>query len=425
MSRRSTFRVVDLFAGAGGTSTGLALAAAAAGIPVELTAVNHWETAVETHAANHPWAQHYCEPIDSLDPRRVVRGKLDLLVASPECTHHSSARGGKPMSDQSRSTAWCVVRWAEALQPRTILVENVREFESWGPLRLDGRPMKSRAGETFQAWVQALRATGYRVAWKVLCAADYGDPTTRRRLFVLAWRGRGQAPWGMVTHSDRGRRDLFGKLEPWRAAREVIDWSIQGQSIFERKKPLAEKTLARIAEGLRRFGGIQEPFVIPQQSSGSPRPVSDPLPTLAAKGAVSLIEPFLVPRYGERPTQAPRVHSLDDPMPTIPATCQHGLAEPFLVSYYGTGGAQPVSRPVPTITARDRFGLVQPGQIDIRFRMLQPHELSAAMGFPADYRFAGNKTEVIRQIGNAVPVGTAQALCAGIIDEAVGRAVAC
>jgi DNA (cytosine-5)-methyltransferase 1 len=137
---------------------------------------------------------------------------------------------------------------------------------------------------------------------------------------------------------------------------------------------------------MRRFGGGQA-FVIPQQSGGAPRSVQDPLPTLAAKGAVSLIEPFLV-------------------------------------AYYGTGGAQPVSRPVPTITARDRFGLVEPSVADIRFRMLQPHELAAAMSFPADYQFRGNRTDVIRQIGNAVPVGTAQALCAGIIDEAVGRAVA-
>lgn len=379
-------RAVDLFAGAGGTSTGLAMAAAAADARVDLTAVNHWEIAVETHAANHPWAHHYCAPIDSLDPRKVVRGKLDLLVASPECTHHSSARGGKPMSDQSRATAWCVVRWAEALQPRVVLVENVREFQTWGPLDLRGRPMKSRAGETFGAWVQALRSIGYRVEWRVLCAADYGDPTTRRRLFVLAWRGRGQAPWATMTHAEDGGRDLFGELEPWRAAREVIDWSIPGQSIYARKRPLAEKTLARIAEGIRRFGG-GVPFVIPQHSGGAPRPVGRPLPTLAASGAVSLVEPFLV-------------------------------------AYYGTGRAEPVSRPVPTITTRDRFGLVEPSVADIRFRMLQPHELAAAMSFPQGYQFRGTRTAVIRQIGNAVPVSTARALCAGIISQALVRAAA-
>ena len=416
----TALRVVDLFAGAGGTSTGVAQAAEAIGRGLELVAVNHWQTAVDTHATNHPWAQHHCAEIDSLDPRKLVRGRLDLLVASPECTHHSTARGGRPMSDQSRATAWCVVRWADALQPRVVLAENVPEFRTWGPLTTRGRPMKSRAGETFEAWLTALRSLGYRTSARVLNAADYGDPTTRRRLFVLAWRGRQAAPWADTTHAPRGEADLFGTRAPWRAAREIIDWTLVGQSIFERKRPLAEKTLARIAEGLRRFGGVHlEPFVLQQQSGGAPRLVSEPLPTLAAKGAVSLVEPFLVPRYGERPTQAPRVHSIDEPLPTVPATCQHALAEPFLVRYHGTGGAESVDRPLPTITARDRFGLVQPAQLDIRFRMLQPHELAAAMSFPDGYRFCGNRGEVVRQIGNAVPVSTARALAAGILGQCV------
>lgn len=490
MKRRSNpIRAVDLFAGAGGTSTGLALAAAALGRPVELTAVNHWDIAVETHAANHPWANHYCAQIDSLDPRKIVRSRVDLLVASPECTHHSNARGGRPMSDQSRATAWCVVRWADALQPRAILVENVQEFRTWGPLTTRGRPMRSRAGETYEAWLQALRSLGYRVAARVLCAADFGDPTTRRRLFVIAWRGRGDAPWALASHARGGGRDLFGELAPWRPAREVIDWTLPGASIFERKRPLAANTLARIAEGLRCFGGdaaepflailthgarvrsvddpfptvtganrgelaLVEPFVLQQQSGGVARPVSAPMPTLAAKGAVSLVEPFLVPRYGERATQTPRTHSVSDPMPTVPATCQHGLVEPFLlaplgigrgnahrscdlplgtvlatrggghivqpfmVRYHGTGGAESIERPVPTITARDRFGLVEPVRLDIRFRMLAPHELAAAQGFPRDYQFRGNRTQVVRQVGNAVPVNTASALCGAILRGA-------
>lgn len=375
-----TFRAVDLFAGAGGTSTGLALAAEAAGIRIELAAINHWETAVATHAANHAWASHYCEAIDSLDPRKVAKEGLDLLVASPECTHHSHARGGRPMSDQSRATAWCVLRWADALRPRVILVENVRELETWGPLTVDGRPMKSRVGETYQAWLAAIRSLGYRVESRVICAADHGDPTTRRRLFVLAWRGRGQAPWALATHAKAGGRDLFGSLEPWRAARSIIDWSLPGASIFERKKPLAAKTMARIEEGLRRFRGLSA-FVLQQQSGGAPREVSEPLPTLATRGAVSLVEPFLV-------------------------------------RYQGTGGAESIDRPLPTITTRDRFGLVEPMQLDVRFRMLAPHELAAAMSFPVGYRFSGNRGEVIRQIGNAVPVSTARSLCSAIIEGA-------
>lgn len=430
-------RAVDLFAGAGGTSTGLAQAAEALGANLELTAVNHWDIAVETHSRNHPWANHLCADLDALNPRKVVPGKLDLLVASPECTHHSTARGGRPINDQSRASAWCVVRWAEALLPRFVLVENVREFQSWGPLTMKGRPMKNRAGETFRAWVHALESLGYRVACRVLCAADYGDPTTRRRLFVLAWRGRGPAIWPEETHADGGAADLFGARQPWRAAREIIDWELEGLSIFARRKPLAAKTLARIAEGLRRFGGdAAEPwlrlleggevpadasavpaFMLGQQSGGAPRVVGQPVPTLATSGAVSLVEPFLVPGYGERPTQAPRTHSLDAPVPTLPCSDKFGLAQPFLVRYQGTGGAEPVTQPVPTITTRDRFGLVEPARMDIRFRMLAPHELAAAQGFPSDYEFTGTRTQVVKQIGNAVPVGIARALCAGLIGR--------
>lgn len=408
-----TLRVIDLFAGAGGTSTGLALAAGDLGISVSLAAVNHWDIAVQTHAQNHPWAEHHCASIDSLDPKRVARGKVDLLVASPECTHHSNARGGKPINDQSRAGAWCVVRWAEALQPRVVLVENVREFQKWGPLTLAGRPMKNRAGETFQAWIAALESIGYRTSVRVLNAADFGDATTRRRLFVLAWRGRCAAPWPAASHADHGlTTDLFGSRDPWRTAREVIDWTLVGQSIFARKKPLAAATMARIVEGLRRFGGeawihqlthggrlvsldipiptitsanrgefgLAVPFILQQQSGGVARPVTEPVPTLATKGALSLVEPFLV-------------------------------------RYQGTGGPESIRRPVSTITTRDRLGLVEPRSLDVHFRMLQPHELAAAMSFPDGYRFAGNKTETIKQIGNAVCVRTARALCRAILEE--------
>lgn len=424
---------VDLFAGAGGTSTGLAQAAELLGCRLRLVAVNHWDRAVETHAANHPWAEHLCAGIDSIDPRKVVPWKLDLLVASPECTHHSIARGGRPMCDQSRASAWCVVRWAEALRPRCVLVENVREFQSWGPLTTRGRPMKSRGGETYQAWLQALRSLGYSVAARVLCCADYGDPTTRRRLFVLAWRGRRAAPWPAQTHVEVRPGDLpFASREPWRPAREIIDWSIPSPSIFGRRRPLKPATMARIIEGLRRFGGpaaepfgeigLIEPFVLQQQSGGVPRRTSEPLPTIASAGAISLVEPFIVPFYGEKNGHPPRPRSVRRPMPTVAGTRTMGLAEPFLVRYQGTGGPESIERPVSTVTARDRLGLVEPTtQLDIHFRMLQPHELAAAQGFPAGYDFRGNRTEIIRQIGNAVPVGTARALCATLLREEAER----
>lgn len=449
-------KVVDLFCGGGGTSEGIAQAAEARGYSLDLLAVNHWERAIETHAANHPQAEHLCARIDAVNPSKVVRGKLDLLVASPECTHFSTARGGKPMNDQSRASGFGVVDWIAALQPRVVLVENIVEYASWGPLNTRGRPIKSRKGETFQAWLSSIRSLGYSTSVRVLNAADFGDPTTRRRLFVLAWRGRGAAPWPIETHAPKGEGDLFGARKPWRAAREIIDWSLVGTSIFGRKRPLAEKTIARIAEGLRRFGGaaaepflailthggrvrslddplptvtganrgelgLVHPFVIGQQSGSVPRPVTEPLPTLAASGAVSLVEPFLVPHYSERDGQTPRVHSIDSPMPTIPGSPQHALAEPFLVRYHGTGGPEPIDRPLPTVTTRDRFGLVEPARLDIRFRMLAPHELAAAMGFPADYVFCGTRTEQIKQVGNAVSVSTARALAGAVLEQAIER----
>lgn len=371
----------DLFCGAGGSSTGLLQAAAERGMGVVLIAINHWETAIETHAANHPEANHLCASLDQLDPSKVVpRGKLDLLLASPECTHHSTARGGKPMSDQSRASAWHVLHWAERLRVENIVIENVREFMGWGPLGANGRPIERRKGETFGAWLAALRSLGYSVEFRVLNAADYGDATTRSRLFILATRKRGGVAWPEPSHGRKRASDLFaGDVQPWRSAREVIDWSIEGSSIFERSKPLAERTLARIAEGLRRFGGAE--FLLGQQSGAVARPVSAPMPTVATSGAIS-------------------------------------LCEPFLVQYNGTSESRPVSAPIGTLTTRDRFGLVEPRNYDVRFRMLQPHELAAAMSFPVGYKFAGNRGEVVKQIGNAVAVRTAKALCGAALGAA-------
>jgi len=174
-----------MFCGAGGTSAGATEAIEALGYRAILTAINHWPVAVATHEANHPGARHFCASLDALNPRDLYRdGELDVLWASPECTHHSVARGGKPINDQSRATAWCVVRWADALRPGVILVENVPEFRTWGPIGSDGRPLKSRKEEVFRSWISTLDAIGYKVDHRILVAADYGDPTTRRRLFI-------------------------------------------------------------------------------------------------------------------------------------------------------------------------------------------------------------------------------------------------
>lgn len=453
--KKTTYQIADLFCGAGGTSTGAVEAASALGYQPLLTAINHWEVAVATHSANHPGARHLCASLDSLNPRDLfAEGGLNLLWASPECTHHSIARGGRPVSDQSRATAWCVVRWAEALRPPTILVENVPEFESWGAVGSNGRPLKTKRGATFLAWVGALESLGYRVDWRILCAADYGDPTTRRRLFVQAQRGRRKIVWPEPTHAPAADTDLLGSRQPWVAARDIIDWDLPGQSIYERKRPLSPKTLARIEAGLKKFGlrpviqtmehggsvrsvdqplrtitaggihyGLAEPFLVETAHGGdrAARSLDRPLPTVAGnRGDLALIEPALLPQQSDG-----RLRPVSEPTPTVSTAGAIALVEPFLVSYYGNGEARPIGRPLDTVTTKDRLGLVRPvvewnGRqyfLDIRFRMLQPHELAAAQGFPPDYEFAGNKTQVVKQIGNAVPRRLARAIVLAALKQ--------
>lgn len=403
--------VADLFCGGGGTSQGLIRAARALGVAVDLLAVNHWPVAVQTHARNHPRARHLCADLGSVDPSKAMDGRqLDLLVASPECTHHSIARGGRPCSDQSRASAWHVVHWAERLEPREILVENVREFETWGPLTKKGRPNKRLRGKTFLAWVAALRSLGYTVDWKVLNAADFGDATSRRRLFVRASR-RGVIQWPAAEYAGR-----------WRGAHEIIDWSLKGESIFRRQRPLKPNTLRRIEAGLKKFGG--EKFVVllrgtdsGQEGSWS-RSVDEPLPVISAGGVhAGLCEPFLVEYHGNKNDCVERVRSVDAPLPVQTTENRFGLCQPFITKYYGAGaGVKSVAEPLDTVTARDRFGLVEPGRMDIFFRMLQPHELAAAMGFDEGYVFYGTKSDQVRQIGNAVAVRTAAALCGEILQ---------
>jgi DNA (cytosine-5)-methyltransferase 1 len=412
-------RAADLFCGAGGSSTGLAQAVAAVGGRLDLTAVNHWPIAVETHAANHPDARHLCESLDGVDPRKVVGGKLDILTASPECIHHSNARGGKPMDDQSRATAWHVLRWADALRPSWVLVENVKEFTSWGPLGTNGRPLVSRKGVLFAQFVTTLQAMGYRVEWRVLNAANYGAATTRQRFFLIARLGRGPIPWPEATHSARSAQaGLFDGRRPWRSAREIIDWNLRGRSIFT-GKPLAEKTLARIAAGARRFWGVDlEPFLFVMRQNADARSLDDPLPTITAKGThLGLVEPFLLQQQSGG---VPRLVS--SPVPTVATKGAISLIEPFLVKYFATAtGAQSIHDPLDTVTTKDRHALVSgeagEARLDILIRMLQPHELAAGQGFPAGYKFAGNKTEQTKQIGNAVEVHQARALFSSMLAE--------
>ena len=416
-AKRRRIQAADLFCGAGGTSKGLSHACEQLGHTLDLTAINHWPTAIATHQRNEPDAQHICERLERVDPRHVVPGgRLDLLMASPECTHHSNARGGRPVSEQQRASAWIVLRWAEALYIRSILIENVPEFRTWGPLGSDGRPLKQKAGQTYQAFLAALRSLGYHVDARILTAADYGDPTTRRRLFILADRRR-RPRWPARTHAPRKTAAAQG-MQNWRGARQIIDWSIKSQSIFERDRPLAPATLRRIEAGLQKLGGGKaEPFIVILRNHSTTRSLDDPTPTITTSGAhLALCEPFLL---GQQSGAAAR--AIGEPTPTVATGGAISLIEPVSTSREGKAGAQGgYTNPegdcrTESAASRNESPTRARKKLDIRFRMLAPHELAQAQGFGPHDEFCGTRTEQVRQIGNAVPVGTAQALCEAVL----------
>ena len=447
---KKTFEVVDMFCGAGGESTGIVQAAAARDMNIHLTAINHWERAIETHAANHPSAEHLCQSVEHIDPTKAVPGqRLDLLWASPECTHHSIARGGRPRSDQSRASAWLILKWLSELYVERVIIENVPEFLSWGPLDSTGRPIQNQKGKTFRAFISSLRSLGYTVDWKLLTAADYGDPTTRRRLFIQAVKGRKRILWPQITNID-GTDNLMG-YQPWRPARDIIDWSIPGTSIFDRKRPLAAATMRRIAAGIEKYwkeyarpflavlygsndvrsldlpfpavttSGAHHALVEPVpllsdfRFSNVPYPVDDPVKTIVTKSHIGIIQPFLT-NIGHSSAKD-RSRSIDNPLTTIVTKAEHCLIQPFITRFHGGEGSErrnhEINEPLPTLDTSNRFALVEPSTkygLDIRFRMLKNHELKRAQGFPDDYVITGNTTEQTKQIGNAVPVNTAKAL---------------
>lgn len=295
--------VVDLFAGGGGASTGIEQAL---GRHVDI-AVNHDPEAVSLHQANHPQTRHFVSDVFEVDPLAVTEGRpVGLLWASPDCKHFSKAKGGKPVSKKIRGLAWVVVKWAKLARPRIICLENVEEFQTWGPLAEDGRPCPERKGKTFQHWVAQLRNLGYAVEWRELRACDYGAPTIRKRLFLVARRDGQPIAWPTPTHG-AGRK-------PYLTAASCIDWSLPCPSIFERERPLAEATLRRIAHGIKRYVlEAAEPFIVRightgHGDSGKARGIGEPLSTITSKAEHLLASPTLVQTgYGERPGQAPRV----------------------------------------------------------------------------------------------------------------------
>lgn len=324
--------IVDNFAGGGGASTGIE---AALGRAVDI-AINHDEAAIRMHEVNHPDTVHVRNNIWQVDPRDVVKGRhVALAWFSPDCKHFSKAKGGKPREKSIRDLAWVVVLWAEKVKPDLILLENVEEFRTWGPLDSEGFPIKERAGETFDQWCKALRKAGYKLQFKELRACDYGAPTIRKRFFMVARRDGQPIVWPEPTHAPAdpaeratwltrmrkaGFRPDVATLKPWRTAAEIIDWSIPCPSIFERKKPLAEKTLRRIAHGIMKFVvNSPRPFIVPlthHGSDGRSYGLGNPLPTVtgANRGEMALVSPHVTKfRSGAIG------HAVDEPLHTVTA----------------------------------------------------------------------------------------------------------
>ena len=421
----NSITTVDLFAGAGGTSTGLVAAARSVSNRINLTAINHNRKALETHKANFPWAKHILTELQYIDPAEVIpEGRLDGMVASPECTYFSRARGGKPIRPQDRASPWYLGRWIHRLDIPWILIENVPEIVRWGPLDPSGRPVAERSGTYFRLWVQMFEKAGYSFEYRILNAADYGDATSRRRFFAIARKDGRPITWPPPTHSKKP----CGKMRKWRPAREIIDFSMHGESIFTRKRPLSINTMKRIIAGLRKFSSPElKPFIVLlEHSLLSPenriRDTDLPPPTISGVhgGAFAIAEPYLVENKGKSTSV-----NLEMPLPAITTVSYHYLAEPYLIEYYGNGNARTINEPLPTIPTHDRFALIQPGfiidgkeyRLDILYRMLKPRELAAAMGFPPEYQFIGNQQDQVKQIGNAVAVNMASSLISSLIKS--------
>lgn len=462
--------VVDLFAGGGGASTGLELGLQR---PVNV-AVNHSPVAIAVHEANHPAARHYTSDVYEVDPLIATQGsKVGWLHASPDCTHHSQARGGQPRDRKIRALSWVVLKWAGTVRPRVISMENVKQLLQWGPLvakrdetgrvvKLDGSvaargervpvseqflvPCRKRAGAYFRLFVAELNRLGYEVSWRELLAADHGVPTIRRRLFLLARCDGTPIRWPEASHTNAPEQ--HPGLKPWRcAAHDCIDWSIPTKSIFERKKPLSEATLRRIARGIKRFVlEAKEPFLVrqPQRGPAGLHAVSRGGANAEAQAAAAA---FLAQMNGGFNTTPG--HDVRRPISTITNTgsqqqlvtadlvpvgaCEAGSGNEagaervygFLAMYYSNGTQfYDLAKPLPTVTTRDRMALVTVtvrGErfaiVDIGLRMLTPRELFRGQGFPDSYiidrRADGtplSKADSVRLVGNSVPPGLLKAI---------------
>ena len=425
--------VVDNFAGGGGASTGIE---DAIGRPVDI-AINHDPQAIGMHKTNHPGAQHYEESVWAVDPRAVTNSQpVGLAWFSPDCRHHSKASGKRPVSTRVRGLAWVTLKWAGLTKPRVIILENVEEFEDWGPITRSGRPCKRNKGVVFERFVAQLRALGYRVDWRTIRACDYGAPTIRKRLFLVARRDNLPIVWPTPTHG------VGAGLKPYRTAREIIDWSIPCPSIFTRKRPLVEKTMARIAKGLERFIFNGHPKIIElqgqnefanEETSGlvvaflakhfggvTGVTIDVPLPTITTRGTqTQIVTSHLIKLRGT----CKDGQSIDKPLPTLTAGGNHvGEIRTYLSKYKGANHAPPINVGALDKNDRAKLGILEIDGvmyqiIDIGMRMLSPRELYRAQGFPEDYVInvdsMGQPIKITQQIhkcGNSVSPVVAKAL---------------
>lgn len=363
---------IDLFCGAGGTSTGVENARYMGEQCAKVIAcVNHDANAIASHAANHPDALHFTEDIRTLELSGLIahvdKMKMQypdayvVLWASLECTNFSKAKGGQPRDADSRTLAEHLFRYIEAIDPDYIQIENVEEFMSWGDMDDNGHPISKDKGRLYEKWKRNVRKYGYDFDWRILNAADYGAYTTRKRFFgIFAKRGL-PIVFPEPTHCKEGKNDMFGRLEKWKPVKEVLDFSDEGESIFCRKKPMAEKTLERIYAGLIKFvAGGKDAFIVKYNSMNrngkyQPPSIDEPCPVVATQGRLALAKVnFLSKQFGGQPDC--KNISVDGPAGTI--TCKDHHA--FVSAYYGNGNNHSVEQPAPTVTTKDHLSLITP-----------------------------------------------------------------
>ena len=367
---KTCFNTIDLFCGLGGSVTGLHTFCQRRGYTYMGLAVNHWSVAVNTMRANYRNVRTVEMRLEDAVPEEMAPREIDLLWASPSCTHHSRARGGRPRSNQLRSQPDLINPWLDQLFVRHLIVENVPEFLDWGPLGKDGRPIASKKGACFKAWVQGIEARNYTVEWRILNCADYGDATTRKRFFLQAVRkGCGRIVWPEPEYAEKP--DFF--LKPWRGVRECLDLKDLGTSIFNRKRPLSRNTLRRIAVGLKKYNGmgfLMDMLGIDGPDESRLRSLEEPMPTQHSGGnRCAVVKPFVV-----RLNKNCDAEDVDAPISTVTANGQHhALCQPLIVDHLKSDEARPVDSPLGAQPTHDRFSVVTPFIMDY-FGLKHDHE---------------------------------------------------